>query len=556
MNDIALLIQLKLRHAKTVFVMVAAGLIGSDIVAEKNAGERMYQIYVAALVFGAAALLWLAALDFTSTAFSSFGVLTTATLFQASLFIFPMIFIIGAVSNIRSCAIKLTTPDIAYIAFSPIKTSSLVISSVLGQCLAYLLPLLLTGYMFGECLISGLGLSAYISNTLVVAIASSLLCVILVFCSVLASMNVGLLRVMIFSKENASGQSVKSRQSAKSGRCVKIHPILIYFMAFLLFVVMVIGLSMLIIGGSLANEILIAGLFSEQLFPLCLILLVCLAILLVLLVFMAKYVYVTDVIDRNAFYVQTYTLRLGLLYGLEGLKTVRRQRRIAARGPIFKLPIKIGSAALISRSAISHLRQFEGIPGMLLWGAYAAPLAAFLFSGASLPVIDLAMLPAETTIDMTSVKLFMWVVWIMLVLVNSGGLKEMARPFNADMKNIAVRNRLPFSTTKIFMLEIMPSFLLVSLISLAVTTLMWSGLEILPWLLIYSVLLNIILVLCAALDGLKMVGLQRAYSYELTLIVSILVLFIVSLAGSLLITLAGLIFCIITLVLLMQSSAN
>jgi hypothetical protein len=260
------------------------------------------------------------------------------------------------------------------------------------------------------------------------------------------------------------------------------------------------------------------------------------------------------VIDKNAFYAESYSLRRGAIYGLDGYNDVRRQKRTASRGPFISFPLRSGGAALISRAALSHLRQFEGLLSVLIWGALAAPLAVFVLLDAPLPLPDYALASFDVTFDPLVLKLYLWVSWLMLLLVYPAGAREMSRLFRDDTRNKMVRSKLPFNTLQLLIFDLLPSFIVVCLVSFVAITLLWGAHPWLPWFMLYSVLINIMLALCVALNGLRLPFSQRTLSYELSILVCIFVLFLTTLVGMHLVVAAGIILCILGLASFAYSS--
>ncbi|HBT94968.1 MAG TPA: hypothetical protein DEB24_02145 [Coriobacteriia bacterium] len=577
MRDVALLAKLKLRHLFSLFALILSGLLGSDVREARKAGERFYLAYSLALLAGVLFLLWLALLDLAVRVFTGVGAEITLVLLSLVLLVFPLVYIVTAIGHLRSCSIKMTAPDIAYIASSPIGTRSLVACSVGGQLLGYCLPILLFGYLIGVCLCSGLGLVGVAetmgvtgvaggSSTFFLSLACTVVFALITYVMLLAGWSVGLLRLFDISPGSGTdgGRSVRRAFAKRPGTVSYggddgargLHPIVLYAGAFLILILLLFALLLLLLYGGIMNPEAIAALLTREFPALCLALTGLLAVEIMVIFGLSARVSMMRVIERNASYADTHTLRLGLLYGLDGYNAVRRQRRVAARGALFTLPAVDGGGAVIARSLISHLRQFEGIPSLLFWGVFAAPCAAFLFIGAPLSPIDLTGLPGAASFDMSGLQLFLWIYWLVMLLLFPMGAREMTRSFHDDLRRKAVRNRLPFGTLELLVLNVLPSFILVNVLTLVVIVILWWSLVELPWLLLYGVAINVLLALCSGLDGLKVAPSQRGCSYELAILTCAFLLFLASLTGVLALIAIIVGMCIVALTYLIQYSSE
>ena len=72
MRDFQLLVRLRVRHART-FLLRLAYLAGTDPSVDRDASDRVYQLYVAGALLICAALLWFALLDVVEKTFVAVG---------------------------------------------------------------------------------------------------------------------------------------------------------------------------------------------------------------------------------------------------------------------------------------------------------------------------------------------------------------------------------------------------------------------------------------------------------------------------------------------------
>ncbi|MCL1799040.1 MAG: hypothetical protein FWG23_04810 [Eggerthellaceae bacterium] len=139
----------------------------------------------------------------------------------------------------------------------------------------------------------------------------------------------------------------------------------------------------------------------------------------------------------------------------------------------------------------------------------------------------------------------------------------MTRVFRDDLRNRLIRDRLPFSTLELLVLDTAPSFALVTLFSsLAILVSHQAGLfsaHPLPGVsllggLLLGVAMNTLLVLCASLEGLRLRRTRRPLSYEAAVIACIVVMAAASLAHSFLLVLAVACLCVLGLISLVHFS--
>ncbi len=429
-----------------------------------------------------AVLMWFALLHFATSLFLALGPDNTLIFFSACLFMPLSLFIMYSAGALKNCPVKLAPADIAYVVGSPVSASGIVFSALSGRLLMGALCALAFGYLLGECLQVGLGVS-------LPSLTCALFCALLVLVIQTQAWSMGMLRFIRRGK----------RFSFLCGAVVLVP---------LLFLLMPLYATL---GGFVANETAVASMLT-QVFPLlCCALIFIAIVLLILLAFASPLISVAKIVDKNALYTKLYALRNMHLYNLSGYGAIRRRKRIALRGPLLRLPSKRGGAALFFRAALSHLRQYEGIPSLLFWGALIVPAGTYLL-----------LAPPDTS-------LVLWALWISLLLICSQGAQEMTRVFRDDVRVRMVRDMLPFSTLKLLVLDSLPAFIAVVLTSLIVVTVFWWARPELFWSLLFSVLIHTLLALCSALENLKQAHSSKHLNSELAVVVCVLMLFLVSL---------------------------
>lgn len=241
-----------------------------------------------------------------------------------------------------------------------------------------------------------------------------------------------------------------------------------------------------------------------------------------LLVLLAPRIDRASVIVENALYADLQPF--GPLSPLDPqvVADYRRRRKLAARlarGVRFRLPLASGAGALVSRAALSHLRQYGGLPSLLAFGASAALLGVLALAGVGGPVTFLF--------------------WLAALVMFPQGVREATRAFRDDLRVRLVRDRLPFGTLSLLVLDSLPGFAAASAVSCAVVALALPAGFPLAAGLALAVLVNAAAVLCCGLDAVSLFpGGPRPF-YEAGALVLVAATGALSLAGLPSLTVAG-----------------
>lgn len=114
-HDVSMLIRLKARHGWVEFARWYH-VTGSDPINDASAVDRLYQVYVALLFLAALFLTWLSALDYAATIGAAIGI-DTCLQIASLLWIAPLAFFAFLlIRHLRSCPVKMTHPDILWLA--------------------------------------------------------------------------------------------------------------------------------------------------------------------------------------------------------------------------------------------------------------------------------------------------------------------------------------------------------------------------------------------------------------------------------------------------------
>jgi len=510
MRDYGLLLKLKTRHLRTAFSFIVGGIIGSDFQDDNSLSERLYQVYCLIFIGICVSLLWTALLRQTSEVFIALGASLTVTIFHMALFFFPLVFILTAVSCLRSCPITLSSPDISYVAASPIKPFSLIFCSMTTQVIGAGLIGFFTGYLFSVGLHNGLGLAIPVFGCAVLFMMFALV-------SFLGGWVLGVFRLC----------GNKSRSFS------------LIIVSVMLMLTAVITPLLLISGGHIGDGVAIQTAIVGGYPLLSVVTFLVVVIEFFLLRTISSRVSMTQVIDENALYSDMYSLRYMPLYDMSGYRDLRRRKQLAAQRLRFRLVFGSGQVALVSRSALSYLRQFKGALSLLLWGVILAPTAVYLLFSSFDPDGPVSLVGP--------VSPAMWLLWAMVVIAFPAGAREMTRTFREDTQNKMIRHSLPFSTLRILICNAALPFAVVSLVSFTAIVIAQFTNPLLPWCLPVSLLINAAFLLCASLEGLFLSKSRRPLGYEIAAIITVLALFLTSFTGSPVLVLLVLCACIFAL---------
>lgn len=461
LHDVCLLLWLRVRHARTALVrLVHAG--GTDLVEDRGLGERAYQLYLAAIAVVWAALMWAALLDATAAAFAAAGPALSATALTLGLLAPVTVFAWAAVRALHTSPVKLARADIPFVAAGPLGMRAIAGTGCAASMLGAAAAAALAGYVLGVGLGSGLGAFAP-------PLACALVGALLVAAAAGGAWLLGAARL-------ACPRGARRRGTVA------------------------LALAAVACAAGIAACAAEGG----------------------LLVLLAPRIDRASVIVENALYADLQPF--GPLSPLDPqvVADYRRRRKLAARlarGVRFRLPLASGAGALVSRAALSHLRQYGGLPSLLAFGASAAPLGVLALAGVGGPVTFLF--------------------WLAALVMFPQGVREATRAFRDDLRVRLVRDRLPFGTLSLLVLDSLPGFAAASAVSCAVVALALPAGFPLAAGLALAVLVNAAAVLCCGLDAVSLFPGGPRPSYEAGALVLVAATGALSLAGLPPLTVAG-----------------
>ena len=164
--DVRLLLWLRVRHARWAAER-AMHLAGAGVDAGTRS-ERVYRLYVLAIVLAFLVAMWAALLDAVEGLFALAGTAACAMAVQAALTVPFAVTAVRGLQGLRTSPLKFSHPDGAFLAASPLDARALVGLAACFQALGTGLTAGLAGFLLGAGLCSAGALAA---NPFLVALA-------------------------------------------------------------------------------------------------------------------------------------------------------------------------------------------------------------------------------------------------------------------------------------------------------------------------------------------------------------------------------------------------
>lgn len=420
LSDLRLLAWLEARHARTA-VARAFYLVGTDPVTDRSAASRAYQAYAAAVVLAALALLWLALLNGVETAFAALPphageALLRVVFLAASL----ALGLKGAASATRGPA-SFSEPDVRILLAGPMRAQLAMAARCALSCLRSAAAGALAGFACGAaCASAGLPLDP----------TAAALDIALVFAGVTGfSWVAGTLRLCRGKAPGHKGASEVAPPFVFGGARGR--------------AALVAGAVLVAAAGTACAcaapfEALLRAV-SWQVAPLMADVVVS---ELALVFAFGPRVDVAVLSQLNARFAGVPRAGGAGVFGAEPLGAsaagdALRRRRLALRPPRGSLPRFQGAGAIVSKAAVSLLRQREGWLSLALVGAAVVPLGTLCLVAGENPALLLA--------------------WCALPQYAARHIRELARPYRDDRRIVLVRDRLPFPSIALFALGVAPA---------------------------------------------------------------------------------------------------
>lgn len=394
-----ILLRLDVRHAADE-LRWAFWAAGTDLADERDAIDRIYQLYIVLIMMGAIASCWLFALDTVRSAGAGLTGIS-ASICILALHLAPLVALaLKADEALRGCPVHMTAADIAWLSRSIPKglwvassvTKNLVANAAVAACCGYLLG------TFGE---SAIGTQAAIA-------VAALMCLGTPIGAALGNA-AGLARMTAPRRRRLAAVAILAMGAAGCW-----------------------GL------GGLMETILRANMLAPVTLPpqtgaLCAS--AC-AMGIAPLVTAARAARMDRIIDANSLYADMHSLRHLRIApgGGAPYRKLLRIRRLEARR--FKSVINIGSGMLapVSRAFISHVRQpMPLLSAALFWGVVIIPWYAVLAT--------------------TAHHFMMNLVWLVLAIQGMESAREVTRVFTEDCRNRIIRDALPFGRIRLLLAD-------------------------------------------------------------------------------------------------------
>lgn len=475
MHDVRLVLWLRIRHVRTA-VSRLFHAVGADPLADDSLGERVYQLYAAAIMVVWVVLMWAALLDGCAAAFIALGPALSATVFSAALLAPALILAVSGFKAMRTSPLKLTHPDIPFVAASPLNTRSLVAVGAARTMALGCVTAGFVGFALGVGLNSGMG-------GFITPLSCALVAALLVAVALVGVWLAGIARLALVQKG--------------WGTRVLLALVLAVAVVGAALVLMLVVQPVLVTSGGVA--LVCVWSFS----------LVCGEVLV--LIWLAPRIDMTVVIQENVLFADLQQFGMFSPLDQTTISDYRRRRKLAARGPLLRMPVATGRGALVARAVISLVRQYEALPGLLMQGALAAPLGVITLFGGGEPVLLLF--------------------WLAALVMFPNGVRPATRAFRDDMRVRLVRDRLPFGTLELLVFDSFPAFILVNVVSSVMVVLTLPAHISLAMGLLGAVLINAAVTLSCGLDAISLFRGGPRPIYEIGVIVLVAVAGVLSFTG-------------------------
>lgn len=337
MHDVRLLLWLRARHARSALNRTLH-LVGAGV-DDGGWGERAYQLYAVGIMLVWAALMAAALVDAIQGVFVGLAAAVCSLAVQGALLAVALVLLRVGIAGARTTPLKLSHPDIAYLAASAVSARALAGVPAGVQAFAGAAAGAALGFLLGVGLESA---SVLAGAPAAVALAGA----------ALAAAAVALGWVVGFVRLASDGWSGWRTAAAADA-----------LLAPATFAVLSVG-----------------GFFV-------------LAVAAIALALLAPRVDMTRVIDENSLHADL--CQFGMLSPLDrnDIAEYQRRRKLADRPVRFSLPRGEGRLALVQRAALSHARQYDGLASLVMQGAFVVPLGVLALLGAGGPVLFVFWLP-------------------------------------------------------------------------------------------------------------------------------------------------------------------
>lgn len=428
------IVRLKVRHARTAFAR-SLHFAGTDLVEDGTALDRAYQLYALILAAVPLALGWAFLAHAAREVFSSMG----PAAFFAALRLAGMAAAAASAAlclhALRLSPLKLSRPDIAYVAASSVSLRLVAFVSFVPVAAGWALGGGALGYLAGI----GAQAAGVLVDLPASILAGSFLCAAVGGAPWVVGA-IRLSRCLLPGGRARAGDAVGAARRADGGiRAGRVRRmVLLILLALLLpfsfaaWALVASQETLLFSVSSPAALLSYAGIVAVQ--------------ALLLFLFGAR-MDACALIRENALFADVRGASVLSPLDADAAREHRRRLKVAARRPRFRLIGASGRAALTARGALSLLRQPEGLIDLASWASCGPLLGALALSGAG--------------------GMGLLIAWVAATVALSGQAREVSRAFRDDLRVRVVRRRLPFSAFELLVFDSLPALALVLLLSAA-----------------------------------------------------------------------------------------
>lgn len=421
--DVALLLRLKARHAWSSLCRLMH-FAGADPSVDKGASDKLYYLYIAVVVAAFAAVIGAYA---SSVAVPLIAQIKMASGDPMRLILVALVVLAGMLCLValRRTPLKIDDADVAYIVSGPLRLDAVAV--------VWLAPRLILSALVGAVLgvLVAMGLEAASASVdycgMVLFLAFSAMCVTTAPWAVGSSM-------LLWKSKRVRGKT----HGGRGRRAVEL--VLVSAFIFAAFSAAVAAL----VGAPSAFFEAVCSL------PAALVALAVLMVEVALVVVFCGSVSAAVLIQESALNIEMS--RCSSMYSAAASsdrRMYRRRCKVSMRRPWLHLPSGQGSLALVGRSALSLIRQPEGLLDLLYSGIFVVPFGVLAFSGAG--GVGLLLL------------------WTVVAAMSAGNVKEVGRVFLDDMRLRSMRDRLPFGTGKILVCDMLVFAVVVAIAGVTVS---------------------------------------------------------------------------------------
>jgi hypothetical protein len=437
---------------------------------DKDIMNRAYGLYLVLFMAWWTAAMWAIAADFITQMGSA---LPAATL-QAVLGAVPAAIFVGQVIlvmfKLRSSPYKLSSPDIAYVAGSPVQRAVPITLGYLGD-LALPVVLSMVGVSF---LAVALNQRAGLMGAVLVALRSVLAVVPVVVLVWALAWLVGLARLVV--------------PGARHWAALWLAPVVLLAVPFVL-------------PGAIAwpGSVLVSILVGQSM-NLSVALPVALAalVLIALVALVGGRVNMIDVTAESIVYAQLKEISSLRWMAPSVYQRARRQFHAAAHKPMLRLPAVQGTGMLLARSVLTYLRNPLDLLRLLI--VVALVQGGLVMLAYSLPALLI-------------------VVWLYAVAV--APTSSLTQVFSADVDDPSLRQFLPVNSLRLLLADAALPMLLVMLVSAALWLLQPVPLLTLLLGLMLIGLLTLLLVLCRGGSLIQLSAMRAHVSYGVLAVIGL-----------------------------------